>query len=78
MFEYGFTKDDLEIDYLQVFELRARHGNPQIIHRQDESEGRDKWIFQLKHTNTSIKEDLVVGSNEYRMMLLSNDYQEVI
>lgn len=32
-------KNDLELDYLQVFELKAKHGKRHIIHHQEVREG---------------------------------------
>lgn len=71
-------RNDLELDYLQVFELRAQHGKQHITHHQELPERRTKWIFQLKHTTPIDRTIWCMDSDEYQMMLLPSDYWEVI
>src|SRR5690625_3859218 len=42
---------DLELDYLQVFELKVQQGKQYIIHRQEVPERKCEWVYQLKHTS---------------------------
>lgn len=43
-------KEGLELDYLQVFELKVKDGKQHIIHRQEEPHRKREWIYPLKQT----------------------------
>lgn len=67
-------KRELKLDYLQVFELKSKHGKQHIIHRQEAPERRLKWIFELKHATPIEQAIWCMDSDEYQMMLLASDY----
>lgn len=54
-------KQELELDYMQVFELKEQEGRQQIIHRQENPERRREWVYQLQHTTPIEKKYLVHG-----------------
>lgn len=67
-------KNDLELDYLQVFELKAQHGKQHIIHRQEVPEKEETSIVPLHSTqpiNTTI---WCIDSRDYQMMFFPEDY----
>lgn len=65
---------DLELDYLQVFELKVQQGKQYIIHRQEVPERKREWVYQLKHTTPIERTVWCIDSDDYQMMLLPSDY----
>ena len=67
-------KNDLELDYLQVFELTSEHGKQHIIHLQEVPERSVRRVFQLKYTTPINQTIWCIDSDEYQMMLFPSDY----
>lgn len=67
-------KAKLELDYLQVFELKARHNKQHITHRQELPERQSQWLFELKSTTPINRTIWCMDSGDYQMMLFPSDY----
>lgn len=67
-------KNDLELDYLQVFELIAMQGKQHVIHRQEVPERSVRRVFKLKYTTPINQTIWCIDSDEYQMMLFPSDY----
>lgn len=70
----GQRKEEAELDYMQVFELKVKDGRQHIIHRQEVPERRLEWVYQLQHTTPIERTIWCIDSEEYQMMLLPNEY----
>lgn len=67
-------KEDVELDYLQVFELKVKDEKQHIIHRQEVPERRLEWVYQLQYTTPIERTIWCIDSESYQMMLLPNEY----
>lgn len=67
-------KEDKELDYLQVFELKEKEGRQHIIHRQEVPERKREWVYTLQYTTPIDQTIWCIDSEEYQMMLLPNEY----
>lgn len=67
-------ENDLELDYLQVFELKVQEGKQYIIHRQEVPERKCEWIYQLQYTNPIDQTIWCIDSGSNQTMLYPEDY----
>lgn len=67
-------KENKELDYLQVFELKEKEGRQHIIHRQEVPERKREWVYTLQYTTPIDQTIWCIDSEEYQMMLLPNEY----
>ena len=67
-------EEDLELDYLQVFELKVQQGKQYIIHRQEVPERKRERVYQLQYTNLIDQTIWCIDSESNQMMLLPSDY----
>jgi len=67
-------KNNLELNYLQVFELIAMQGKQHVIYRQEVPERSVRRVFKLKYTTPINQTIWCIDSDEYQMMLFPSDY----
>lgn len=67
-------KENAELDYLQVFELKEKGGRQHIIHRQEVPERKREWVYKLQYTTPIDQTIWCIDSESYQMMLLPNEY----
>ncbi len=67
-------KQELELDYLQVFELKVKDGRQHIIHRQEVPERKREWIYTLQYTTPIDQTIWCIDNESNQMMLLPNEY----
>lgn len=67
-------KTEKELDYLQVFELKAVDGRQHIVHRQEVPERKREWMYTLQYTTPINQTIWCIDSEEYQMMLFPSDY----
>lgn len=65
---------DLELDYLQVFELSIKEGKQHIIHRQEVPEREKECIITLEHTLPVNNTIWCIDDGSYQTMLFPSDY----
>lgn len=65
---------NVELDYLQVFELSERDGKQAVIQRQEVPEMRSLYIIRLKQTQPITMTIWCIDSGETEMMLMPEDY----
>lgn len=68
------SKEELELDYLQKFELRVNNGEQLITQKQEIPRRKLEWRFKLKHTVPIVQTIWCIDNGEYQMMLLPGDY----
>lgn len=67
-------KHDLELEYLQVFELSTREGKQHIIHRQEVPEREKECIITLEHALPVDRTICCIDDGSYQTMLFPSDY----
>lgn len=67
-------QQNVELDYLQVFELTKSSGKQAIIHRQEEPERRAFHIIPLYETVPVTRTVWCIDNGETEMMLFPEDY----
>ena len=67
-------KQELELDYLQVLELKVTDGRQHIIHRKEVPERKREWIYTLQYTTPIDQTIWCIDNESNQMMLLPNEY----
>jgi len=67
------NEQEVELDYLQVFELSVSDGQQSITHRQEIPERRETWIIPLEVADP-IDRTVWCIDNDGQMMLFPKDY----
>lgn len=68
------NKLDVELDYLQVFELSISNGKQAIIHRQEVPERQAFLIHPLVNTEPITRTIWCIDNGDSQMMLFPADY----
>ena len=63
-----------KLDYLQVFELKKRGNQQQIIHRQEVPERKREWLITLKGTPPVHATVWCLDDGNHQTMLFPSDY----
>ena len=65
---------EMELDYLQVFELSELNGAQIIIHRQEQPPYKERLIVQWKSTQPITNTIWSIDNGEGQIMLFPEDY----
>jgi uncharacterized protein YecE (DUF72 family) len=69
------NEQEVELDYLQVFELSVSEGNQQAItHRQEIPERSETWLIPLEEAEPITRTVWCIDNDDGQMMLFPEDY----
>lgn len=64
-----------ERDYLQVFDLYEANGEQKIVHRSEEPEHREEYVFPYLSSENIINDKIyVIDDGDHSTMLFADEY----
>ena len=64
-----------ERDYLQVFDLSEENGKQKVVHRAEEPEHREEYVFPYSFANGFINNKIyIIDDGDHTTMLYADEY----